>query len=234
MEENKNLPQNEDLNEILRVRREKLAALNEAGQNPFWEVRFDRTHLSSQILADFEALEGKEVAVAGRILSRRLMGKASFCHILDGAGQIQLYVRSDEEGVDYQAFKDLDIGDIVGAEGFVFKTRTGEVSVHVRRLKLLSKSLLPLPEKFHGLKDNDTRFRQRYVDLIANPEVKATFEMRSRIITAIRDCLNQKGFIEVETPILGTLAGGPPPGPSSPTTTPWTSTCTCASPPSCT
>ena len=208
MEENKNLPQNEDLNEILRVRREKLAALNEAGQNPFWEVRFDRTHLSSQILADFEALEGREVAVAGRILSRRLMGKASFCHILDGAGQIQLYVRSDEEGVDYQAFKDLDIGDIVGAEGFVFKTRTGEVSVHVRRLKLLAKSLLPLPEKFHGLKDNDTRFRQRYVDLIANPEVKATFEMRSRIITAIRDCLNQKGFIEVETPILGTLAGG--------------------------
>lgn len=208
MEENKNSLPAESLNEILRVRREKLDALVKAGKNPFEEVRYDFTHLSDEIVSGFEELEGKTVAVAGRILSRRLMGKASFCHILDGAGQIQLYVRSDEEGVDYEAFKNLDIGDIIGAKGFVFKTRTGEVSVHVQTLKLLSKSLLPLPEKFHGLKDNDMRFRQRYVDLIANPEVKAAFVMRSRIITAIRDCLNAKGFLEVETPILGTLAGG--------------------------
>lgn len=209
MEENRREEeQAQDLNEILRIRRDKLAALTAKGENPFEQVKFDRTHTSAEILGNFESLENQDVVIAGRILSRRLMGKASFCHILDGDGSIQLYVRSDEEGIDYEAFKALDIGDIVGVSGFVFKTRTGEISVHVKTLVLLSKSLLPLPEKFHGLKDNDMRFRQRYVDLIANPEVKATFVLRSKIITAIRRVLDERGFVEVETPILGTLAGG--------------------------
>ena len=209
MEENRREEeQAQDLNEILRIRRDKLAALTAKGENPFEQVKFDRTHTSAEILGNFESLENQDVVIAGRILSRRLMGKASFCHILDGDGSIQLYVRSDEEGIDYEAFKELDIGDIVGVSGFVFKTRTGEISVHVKTLVLLSKSLLPLPEKFHGLKDNDMRFRQRYVDLIANPEVKATFVLRSKIITAIRRVLDERGFVEVETPILGTLAGG--------------------------
>ena len=209
MEENRREEeQAQDLNEILRIRRDKLAALTAKGENPFEQVKFDRTHTSAEILGTFESLENQDVVIAGRILSRRLMGKASFCHILDGDGSIQLYVRSDEEEIDYEAFKELDIGDIVGVSGFVFKTRTGEISVHVKTLVLLSKSLLPLPEKFHGLKDNDMRFRQRYVDLIANPEVKATFVLRSKIITAIRRVLDERGFVEVETPILGTLAGG--------------------------
>lgn len=209
MEENRREEEQvQDLNEILRIRRDKLAALTAKGENPFEQVKFDRTHTSAEILDNFEALENQDVVIAGRILSRRLMGKASFCHILDGDGSIQLYVRSDEEEIDYDAFKELDIGDIIGVSGFVFKTRTGEISVHVKTLILLSKSLLPLPEKFHGLKDNDMRFRQRYVDLIANPEVKATFVLRSKIITAIRRVLDERGFVEVETPILGTLAGG--------------------------
>lgn len=209
MEENRREEeQAQDLNEILRIRRDKLAALTAKGENPFEQVKFDRTHTSAEILGNFESLENQDVVIAGRILSRRLMGKASFCHILDGDGSIQLYVRSDEAEIDYEAFKELDIGDIVGVSGFVFKTRTGEISVHVKTLVLLSKSLLPLPEKFHGLKDNDMRFRQRYVDLIANPEVKATFVLRSKIITAIRRVLDERGFVEVETPILGTLAGG--------------------------
>ncbi|MBQ2712076.1 MAG: lysine--tRNA ligase [Clostridia bacterium] len=198
----------EDLNEILRIRREKLAALVESGNNPYEQVKYVRTHSSASILASFEELNEQTVSIAGRIVSRRLMGKASFCHILDGEGTIQIYVRSDEPEIDYEAFKNMDIGDVIGVSGYVFRTRTGEVSVHVQKMILLSKSLLPLPEKFHGLKDNDMRFRQRYVDLIANPEVKRTFITRSKMITAIRRCLDDRGYVEVETPILSTLAGG--------------------------
>ena len=198
----------QDINEIALIRRQKLQKLAESDANPFEQVRFERTHLSAQVIENFPQLERQDVRMAGRIISRRLMGKASFCHILDGAGSIQLYVRADEQNIDYEAFKELDIGDIIGISGCVFKTRTGEISVQMRGLTLLSKSLLPLPEKFHGLKDNDIRFRQRYLDLIANPEVKQTFAVRSKIIGAVRQCLEQKGFMEVETPILGTVAGG--------------------------
>ncbi len=198
-----------DLNEILRVRREKLAKLDEEGRNPYRKVKFDKTHLSAEITDKFDSLEGKTVSVAGRMVSRRIMGKASFCHILDGEGTIQLYVRKDEIGEEaYADFKTWDIGDIVGAAGEVFRTHMGEISVRVNSAELLSKSLLPLPEKFHGLKDIETRYRQRYVDLIANPEVKRTFVLRSAIIKAIRKYLDDKGFIEVETPILNTVAGG--------------------------
>ncbi len=199
----------QDISEILRVRREKLAKLVEEGQNPYEKVKFDKTHNSADVTANFDALEGKTVKIAGRMISRRIMGKASFCHILDGEGTIQLYVRRDElpEGL-YQQFKTWDIGDIIGGEGFVFKTQTGEISVHLSSLELLSKSLLPLPEKYHGLKDIETRYRQRYVDLIANPEVKQTFVIRSRVIKAIREYLDNLGYIEVETPILNTIAGG--------------------------
>ena len=197
----------QDLNEILRIRREKLAELVREGKNPYELTKFDKTHSSREICDHYEALEGKTVTVAGRIVSRRIMGKAAFCHILDGEGRIQLYVRTGDVP-DFDAFKNLDVGDVIGATGFVFRTRTGEVSVHATDLVLLSKSLLPLPEKFHGLKDPDLRYRQRYVDLIANPEVKEIFVARSRIITAIREVLDAKGFIEVETPILNTIAGG--------------------------
>ena len=198
-----------DLNEILRVRREKLASLKEEGNDPFEKVRYTRTHLSSKIVEDYDALEGQTVGIAGRIVSRRLMGKASFIHILDGGGTIQAYVSINELGEDgYKAFKDYDIGDIVGITGKVFKTRTGEISIHTDSMELLSKSLLPLPEKYHGLKDQDTRYRQRYVDLIANPEVKDTFIKRSQIITEIRNYLNNLGYIEVDTPVLHTLEIG--------------------------
>jgi lysyl-tRNA synthetase class 2 len=197
----------QDINEIIRVRREKLKELVESGKNPFEIVRFEKTHGSRQIISGFEALEGKDVSVAGRIITRRLMGKASFCHILDGEGMIQLYVRQDDIE-DYEEFKKLDIGDIIGVKGFVFKTKTGEITVHAKSLVLLSKSLLPLPEKYHGLKDTDLRYRQRYLDVIANPEVKDTFVTRSKIITYIREYLANKGFLEVETPILSSIAGG--------------------------
>lgn len=198
-----------DLNEILRVRREKLAKLVENGQNPFEKVKFDKTNNSGEIIDKYDEFEGKTVSIAGRIVSRRIMGKASFCHILDMDGTLQAYVRTDDVGADaYEQFKSYDIGDIVGISGFVFKTRMGEISVHAKSVELLSKSLLPLPEKFHGLKDMEMRYRQRYVDLIANPEVKKTFVMRSKIITTIRSYLDGKGFVEVETPILNTVAGG--------------------------
>lgn len=197
-----------DLNEILKIRREKLDKLVADGKNPYEKVKFPRTHLSDAIISDYEGTEGKTVAVAGRILSRRLMGKAAFAHILDGAGQIQLYLKLDDLGESFEAFKDYDIGDIVGATGFVFKTRTGEVSVHVQKLELLSKSLLPLPEKYHGLTNQDMRYRQRYVDLIANPEVKKTFVARSRIIAAMRAYLDNLGYLEVDTPVLHTLEIG--------------------------
>jgi lysyl-tRNA synthetase class 2 len=197
----------QELNEIIKNKYEKLSQLVAEGKNPFKQVRFDKTHISEQIINNFESLEGKDVVISGRMISRRLMGKAAFCHILDCGGTIQLYVRSGDIE-DYEEFKKLDIGDIIGVSGFVFRTKTGEISVHAKSLKLLSKSLLPLPEKYHGLKDPDLRYRQRYVDLIANPEVKNTFITRSKIITAVREYLNGLGFIEVETPILNSIAGG--------------------------
>ena len=207
---NENITQEtvEDLSEILQIRRDKLTALCEAGKNPFEKVRYNRTHLSDAIKANFETLENTEVGIAGRIVARRIMGKASFVHILDGAGQIQAYLSINDLGDDYLAFKEWDIGDIIGITGFVFKTRTGEISIHAKSIELLSKSLLPLPEKFHGLKDQDMRYRQRYVDLIANPEVKNTFVIRSKIISAIREYLNERGYLEVDTPVLHTLEIG--------------------------
>jgi len=199
----------EDLNEILRVRRSKLAELQEAGNDPFHIVKYDVTHRTGEILANFEAFENKNVSLAGRLMSKRGMGKSSFCDIQDRDGKIQLYVRINDLGEDkYEDFKKLDIGDIIGVTGRVFKTRMGEISVHVETYTLLSKSLRPLPEKFHGLKDPDIRYRQRYLDLIMNPDVKKTFMTRSRTIAAIRRYLDERGFLEVETPILNTIAGG--------------------------
>lgn len=198
-----------DVNEVRKVRIDKLNDLTGRGKNPFEITRFERTATAGNILADFDAYENKEVSVAGRLISKRIMGKASFGHIMDSDGRLQGYFSRDDMGVEeYQDFKKLDVGDIIGIEGFVFKTKTGEISVHVKKVTLLTKSLLPLPEKFHGLKDPELRFRQRYVDLIANPEVKEVFIKRSKIISTIREVLDGKGFIEVETPVLNTLAGG--------------------------
>lgn len=202
-------PTLEDYNELVKIRREKLKNLCDKGQNPYEQVRFDRTHLSDEIIKNIDELTGKPVKIAGRLVSKRVMGKASFAHILDGQGKIQAYIKVDALGEEeYDSFKKLDIGDIVGVCGDVFVTHKGEVSVAAKSLILLSKSLLPLPEKFHGLKDNDLRYRQRYIDLIANPEVKDAFIVRSKVIKAIRDCLDSRGFIEVETPVLNIIAGG--------------------------
>ena len=199
----------EDLNEILRVRREKLRELQENGQDPFEIVRFDTDNTAMGIKSDFENMEGKPCVIAGRLMTKRVMGKASFCDLMDKSGRIQIYVRRDEIGEEpYAAFKKFDIGDIVGAEGEVFQTKTGEVSVKVSKITLLSKSLRPLPEKFHGLTDTDTRYRQRYVDLIVNSEVRDTFVKRSKIIASIRNYLNGQDFLEVETPMLVANAGG--------------------------
>lgn len=198
-----------DVNEVRKVRIEKLNELVAKGENPFEITSYNRTATAGEILADYDKFEGKTVSLAGRLMSKRIMGKASFGHIMDNDGRMQGYFSRDDMGVDeYQAFKKLDVGDIVGIEGFVFKTKTGEISVHVKKVTLLTKSLLPLPEKFHGLRDPELRFRQRYVDLIANPEVKDVFVKRSKIISTIREVLDNKGFIEVETPVLNTLAGG--------------------------
>jgi lysine--tRNA ligase len=205
----------EELNHILQARRDKLAALQAEGNDPYQITKFDVTHHSQEIIENFETLETKEgqepilVRIAGRLMSKRVMGKASFCHIQDKEGKIQSYVARDAIGTDeYAAFKKLDIGDIVGVEGSVFKTKTGECSIHAVKVVLLSKSLKPLPEKFHGLTDTDTRYRQRYVDLIMNPEVKDTFIKRSRIISEIRKFLDGENFMEVETPMLVSNAGG--------------------------
>ena len=199
----------ENLSEILQVRRDKLNALRESGNDPFTKTKYEITSNSAAIKADFDGFENQTVSLAGRILSRRIMGKASFAGIRDGEGDIQLYVSRDDVGEeDYAAFKKWDIGDIIGVCGFVFKTRTGEITVHVKHIELLAKSLLPLPEKFHGLKDTDTRYRQRYVDLIVNPEVRDTFIKRSQILREIRDYLDSKGFLEVDTPILVPLEIG--------------------------
>ncbi len=206
----KNQSQNtENLGELLKIRREKLAALQEAGKNPFEITKYDVTHHSSDVKESFEELEGKSVSLAGRIMSKRVMGKASFCHIQDLKGTIQVYVARDNIGEDsYKDFKKYDIGDIVGISGEVFKTKTGEISIHATSVTLLSKSLQILPEKYHGLTNTDTRYRQRYVDLIMNEEVKDTFVKRSKIIKEIRNFLDERGFMEVETPMLVANAGG--------------------------
>ena len=207
---NNNQPMTDgELNEILRLRREKLSALVEAGEDPFKITKYDVTHHSSDIKDNFDELDGKEVSVAGRMMSKRIMGKASFCHVQDLKGTIQCYIARDAVGEDeYAKFKKMDIGDIVGICGKVFKTKTGETSVHADDVTLLSKSLQVLPEKFHGLTNTDTRYRQRYVDLIMNPEVKDTFIKRSKIISTIRRYLDSQGFMEVETPMLVANAGG--------------------------
>ena len=199
----------ERLHEQVKVRRDKLAALCEAGKNPYEITKYDWNTKNQEIRDNFEALEGKTVRIAGRMMSRRVMGKASFMDLLDSTGRLQVYVRRDDVGEeDYADFKKWDIGDILGVEGTVFRTQKGEISVHTTHIKLLSKSLLPLPEKFHGLRDTDTRYRQRYVDLIVNPEVRDTFYKRSRILTEIRRYLDEKGFLEVDTPILVPLEIG--------------------------
>ena len=201
--------QNKDAGELVRVRRNKLEELQSAGKNPFEIMKYDTTHHSMEIKDHFEELEGKEVSVAGRMMFKRVMGKASFCNIQDLEGRIQAYVARDEIGVEeYKDFKKMDIGDIIGIKGTVFVTKTGEKSIHAKEVVLLSKSLKPLPEKFHGLKDTDARYRQRYVDLIMNEESKDTFIKRSKIISKIRSFLDGQGFMEVETPMLVPNAGG--------------------------
>ena len=208
MAEAKNV-QEQDVNQLLKIRREKLAELQNEGKDPFQITKYDVTHHSSDVKEQFDALEGHTVRVAGRMMSKRVMGKASFCNVQDLKGNIQAYVARDSVGEEsYKEFKKYDIGDIVGIEGQVFRTKTGEISIHASKLTLLSKSLQILPEKFHGLTNTDLRYRQRYVDLIMNPDVKDTFIKRSRIISAIRRYLDSQGFMEVETPILVANAGG--------------------------
>lgn len=198
-----------DQSQLLKVRREKLAQLQEEGKNPFEIMKYDVSHHSQEIKDQFEELEDKQVSIAGRLMSKRVMGKASFCHVQDLQGTIQSYVARDSLGEEeYKAFKKLDIGDIVGVVGKVFKTKTGETSLHADQVTLLSKSLQILPEKFHGLTNTDLRYRQRYVDLIMNPDVKDTFIKRSKIISTIRRYLDSQGFMEVETPMLVANAGG--------------------------
>ena len=209
----KNTPVNNnvevDVSEVKKVRIEKLNDLVQRDMNPFEITSYNRTHTAGAILGDYEGHEGKTVSVAGRLMSKRVMGKASFGHVLDSDGQIQVYFSRDDLGQDeYADFKKMDMGDIIGVEGVVFKTRTGETSIHAKKVTLLAKSLLPLPEKYHGLTNPELRYRQRYVDLIANPEVKELFIKRSKIVSAIREFLDGEGFYEVETPVLNTLAGG--------------------------
>lgn len=198
-----------DENRLVQVRKDKLKALIEAGKNPYEITKYDRTHTTNEIFENYEELEGKDVKIAGRIMGKRVMGKASFAHVQDSYGNIQLYVSVNDLGEEsYKAFKEDDIGDIVGVRGFVFKTKTGEISIHAKEVILLCKSLRPLPEKFHGLKDTDLRYRQRYVDLIMNSEVKNTFVKRIQILKEIRAFLDNLGYLEVETPILNNISGG--------------------------
>ncbi|MDF2986343.1 MAG: lysyl-tRNA synthetase [Eubacterium sp.] len=199
----------QDLSEILQIRRTKLKDLQDKDNDPFKIVKYDITNSTKNIIDDFEALEGQKTSIAGRLMSKRGMGKAGFCDLQDRDGRIQLYVRKDEVGDEsYEMFKKYDIGDIVGVKGEIFKTHMGQISIKVKEITLLSKSLLPLPEKWHGLKDTDLRYRQRYVDLIVNPEVKNTFILRSKIIKSIRKFLDDRGFLEVDTPLLNTIPGG--------------------------
>lgn len=231
------MPENDtqQLSELLQIRRDKLTELQEAGQDPFVQTKYDRTHHSINIVENFDAFEGQNVRVAGRLMSKRGMGKVLFCDLADRDGKIQLFIKKDMLGdEEYAKVKKYDIGDIIGAEGEVFKTKTGEVSVKVKDVVLLSKSLLPLPEKFHGLTDQDLRYRQRYVDLIMNPEVKKTFVTRSKILSSIRTYLDSRGFLEVETPILNTIPAAARRAHLSRTITRSTWTCTCALQQSCT
>ena len=202
----------EQLTELLQVRRDKLSVLQAVGNDPFANTTYDVSHYSSDILSAPQPQDGEhgmQVSIAGRIISRRIMGKASFAHLLDARGRIQVYMKRDDLGEDvYDAFKTFDIGDIIGVKGYVFVTRTGETSVHAQQITLLSKSLRPLPEKYHGLKDPELRYRQRFVDLIVNPEVRDMFQKRSRIVSEIRRRMDERGFIEVETPVLNTTASG--------------------------
>ena len=208
-ENNNNQTEELDMNHLMQIRREKLFELQKEGKDPYKITKFDRTNTAGEIKANYEKFEEKDVTVAGRIIAKRIMGKASFCTIQDCDEKIQSYVSINDLGEEsYKEFKTWDIGDIIGITGFVFKTRTEEISVHAKSVTLLSKSLRPLPEKFHGLKDVDLRYRQRYVDLIMNPEVKETFIKRTQIINEIRNILNEKGYLEVETPILNTISGG--------------------------
>lgn len=208
MAEQKNV-QEQDINQLLKVRREKLADLQENGKDPFVITKFDVTNHSTDIKENYEQMEGQTVTVAGRMMQKRVMGKASFCNVQDLKGNIQSYVARDEIGEDsYKDFKKMDVGDLIGITGFVFKTKTGEISIHAKEVTLLSKSLQILPEKFHGLTNTDIRYRQRYVDLIMNQEVKDTFVKRSKIISSIRHYLDGEGFMEVETPMLVSNAGG--------------------------
>ncbi len=207
--ENNEIIEEQDLNHLMEIRREKLSQLQEEGNNPFDITKYDRTNTAGEIKANYEAFEQKDVKIAGRIIAKRIMGKASFCTIQDCDEKIQSYVSINDLGEEaYKAFKTWDIGDIIGISGFVFKTRTEEISVHAKEVILLTKSLRPLPEKFHGLKDTDLRYRQRYVDLIMNPEVKETFILRSKILKEIRNYMDSKGYMEVETPMLTTVATG--------------------------
>ena len=209
MSEERNNAPAQDLSEILQVRRDKLKSFQEAGRDPFVQTRYERTAWTREITSDYDAYAEKTVAVAGRIMSKRGMGKAIFCHIKDDRGQIQLYVRSDAVSAEeFADFRKYDIGDIIGASGYVFKTKTGEVSVHVQSVTLLSKSLRPLPEKFHGMTSTELKYRQRYVDLIMSEETRRVFEIRSRFISYVRRYLDGQGFLEVETPILNTISGG--------------------------
>jgi lysyl-tRNA synthetase class 2 len=204
-----NQPKQQDINQLLKVRREKLTELQEAGRDPFQITKYDVTHHAEEIRAQFDTLEGQTISIAGRLMSKRVMGKASFGHVQDLTGKMQIYVTRDELGEDaYKDFKRMDIGDIVGVEGYVFTTKTGEISVHAQKVTLLTKSLQILPEKFHGLTDTDIRYRQRYVDLIMNEEVKNTFVKRSQILKEIRNFLAERDFMEVETPMLVSNAGG--------------------------
>ena len=207
--QNNNQVEEQDINHLMQIRRDKLKELQEQGKDPYQITKFDRTNTAGEIKANYEQFEQKDVTVAGRIIAKRIMGKASFCTIQDCDEKIQSYVSINDLGEEsYKAFKTFDIGDIIGITGFVFKTRTEEISVHAKEVTLLSKSLRPLPEKFHGLKDPDLRYRQRYTDLIVNPEVKETFILRSKILKEIRRFMDELGYMEVETPMLTTVATG--------------------------
>ena len=208
-ENNNNEVEELDINHLMQIRRDKLKELQDQGKDPYEITKFNRTNTAGQIKANYEEFEQKDVTVAGRIIAKRIMGKASFCTIQDSDEKIQSYVSINDLGEEsYKAFKTFDIGDIIGITGFVFKTRTEEISIHAKEVTLLSKSLRPLPEKFHGLKDPDLRYRQRYTDLIVNPEVKQSFVLRSKIISKVRQILEEKGYLEVETPVLNTISGG--------------------------
>ena len=208
-EENMAAMPQEELSEILQVRRDKLAGLQAEGRDPFQQTRFERSAWANEITGDYEAFEGKTVSVAGRMMSKRGMGKAIFCHIKDGKGQIQLYIRSDAVSEqEFADFRKYDIGDIVGVRGYVFKTKTEEITIHVDKVTLLSKSLRPLPEKFHGMTNTELKYRQRYVDLIMNDESRRNFEIRSKFVSYVRRFLDARGYMEVETPVLNTISGG--------------------------